>query len=297
MMPIAPSGLDRWTLGDSMIDAALARPDRSVDDLINQFAAFEAHKGSLPPGGLGVAHRSAVGAVTREILDSAENLGVGRGPASDAAIDIELGDGSRLVGMTPIRLRQPNPGPAIVSYSRWKAQHLANTWFDLMCLVATDPNTAWRAITINPIDPKEPKGVEAWVIVPRAESPEDRRTGAISSIDTVVECLSATLVDPIPLFPEVSRGFYIETHPESDLAMPGTFGSTRGGSKFDINDKWLGSDYSSGDRTDPSNFLLWGEYELDDIRNLPGNAAQVWADKLWGAIDDSIVIIRAGMGS
>ncbi len=297
MMPIAPSGLDRWTLGDNMIDAALARTDRSVPDLINRLAEFEARKGSLPPGGLGEAHRSAVGSVTREILDSAENLGVVRGSVSETAIDIELGDGSRLVGVTTIRLHHPNPGPALVSYSRWKAQHLAEIWFDLMCLVAAEPDTAWRAVTINPIDPREAKGVEAWIIEPREESPEDRRAGAISSIDTVVECLTATLADPIPLFPEVSRGFYIETHPQSDLAIPGTLGSTKGRSRFNITDKWLGSDYSSGDRTDPSNELLWGKYELNDLRNLPGDAAQMWADKLWGAIDDSIVITRAGVGS
>lgn len=289
MMPIEPDPLQRWTLGEEMIRAAIGDADRTFDESIDRVTAHQRRKGSIPPAGLGDVHAGVVGAVAQEVLTAANDLGVARGPATDIPIDLELGDGTRIVGVVQSRLGPPGPGPAKVTFSSWKAREFAIIWLDLMCLVAAQPEVPWRAVTINPIDTGQAKGAEVWEITPEPGSSADRQATATNAIETVVECLRAGLIDPIPLFPEVSRGFYMETHPGSDLARPGALKN-----KFNISTKWADSRTGRGDRSDPSTNLLWGEYDIDGLRAMPDGGAQFWADLIWGTIDDSIIITSPG---
>jgi len=272
-----------------MIQAAIGQADRTLDESIDRVTSFQRHKGSIPPAGLGELHAQAVGVVAQEVLVAATDLGVTRGPATDIPVDIELGDGSRVIGVVQSQLGPPSAGPANVTFSSWKARDLAIIWLDLMCLVAAQPDVPWRAVTVNPIDGAKPKGAEVWEIVPRAASPSHRRAAATEAIEAVVECLRASLADPIPLFPEVSRGFYMETHPQSDLAKPGVFKY-----KFNISNKWIDSHTGRGDGSDPYTSLLWSGFKIDDLRALPDGEAQFWADLIWGTIDESIVITSPG---
>jgi len=292
MMPIEPDALQRWTLGDSMIQTALGRSDRSVEDSIARVATHQLHKGAVPPAGLGDLHIKRVGAVAEEVVVAATDLGLTRGPATDISVDIRLTDGSRVIGVVQSRLKPPGGGPAIVTFSSWKARDLAITWLDLMCLVASQPEVPWRAITVNPTDKNTPKGAEVWEITPRATTEESRRAAAIVAIEAVFECLRGSLADPIPLFPEISRGFYVETHPQSDLAGP-----KAPNRKFNITKAWHDSYNKRGERTDPSINLLWGEFEIDELRTLADGRPQFWADLLWGAIDESVTISSPGAGS
>ncbi len=294
LLPINPTGLDRWKLGDLMVGSFMAEPLGARNELISHITSVERRKGSMPPGRLGDAYESALRGVVDQLLDAGEAVGITRGPPDDHPIDIDVSDGCRIVGMVRTQLRSPRPGPATIRYSKWKPVHLIDAWVNLMCLVIADPSTDWRAITINPINSSEPKGAEIWEISPTGSGPAERSAGARVAIGVAVDCLRRSTDTPVPLFPLVSRGIYRESHPESQLAIPGTFDG-----KPTIKDAWFNSHLSAGDRADPSVSLVYGDINLDDLRSIKarpddpagiGGAAQRYAEYVWRAIDESISI-------
>ncbi len=294
LLPINPNALDRWRLGNLMLGSVMADPAQSRDDLITHTTAVERRKGSVPPGRLGEVHESTIREVVDQILDAGEMVGIRRGPPDLHPIDIALPDDSRLIGVVHTRLTGPRPGPASVRYSAWKAMQLVESWVDLMCLVIADPSTDWRAITINPIKAGEPKGTEVWEISPLGTDSADRARNAKLAIGVAVDCLQRSTSSPVPLFPRVSRGLYVESHPESQLAGPGTLDKTP-----KLDDLWFNSFLSSGDRADQSVSLFYGDLNLSDLRSIDfqqgdpdgiGGSAQRFADYLWRAIDDSVSI-------
>ncbi len=293
LLPIDLTGLDRWKLGDLMIDAAFADPHRPVDDLIQQATAVERRKGSVPPAELGDRAVEVVRGVADQVIEAALSAGVSRPYIDDYSVDITLPDGTRLVGAVPLRLQADAPGPAQVQYSTWKAQHLVEVWLDLMCLVATDPTTNWRALTVNPVKAGEPLGAEVWQISPAETKQSGRFAAAVRSLEVVVDCLRRGTNEAIPLFPQVSRGLYLESiDHDSTLSEPGTLAN-----KFNLSNAWYSSFTGRGDRTDPETELFYRDVSLDDLRLIEaldhdpegdGGRAGRFARHLWRTIDETI---------
>lgn len=292
VLPIEPGGLDRWKFGDLVIGAALSRPDQSVDELVRHAMRVERRRGSIPPAGLGDRYEALVRSVVDEVLDAAVASGARRGPPDDHPVDITLNDDTRIVGVVHLGLDGGCPGPVSVRYSTWKPQHLVEVWLDLMCLVVSNPTVVWRAVTISPVDGGEPKGAETWEITSADPSPEQRRSRSAAALGIAVDCLRRGSHEPIPLFPQVSKGLYVETHPESRISDPGTRSR-----RFNLPRAWYDPFTDRGDRTDPAVDLFYGDLGLDELKDIaasvddpPGvtGRANRFADLLWGGIDGSI---------
>jgi len=298
ILPIEPNGLDRWKFGDLMLEAALSRADQPVDESIRHAMAVERRRGSIPPAGLGDRYEALVRSVVDEVIDAAVALGVRRGPPDDHPVDIALDDGTRVVGVVHLGLDRGAPGPAHVGYSTWKPRHLMEVWLDLMCLAVSEPTADWRAVTISPVDGGESKGAETWEITPADTVANRRQRSSTAALEVVVDCLRRGSREPIPLFPQVSKGLYVVAHPESRISDPGN--RTR---RFDLSKAWYDSFTDRGDRTDPAVDLFYGDLDFHELEDLAASAgdppgvggrAGRFAEYLWGAIDNSIRLAPPG---
>ncbi len=293
LLPIDLVGLDRWKLGNLMIEAAFADPQRPVEELIQRATVVERRRGSIPPAELGDRAVDVVRGVADQVIEAALSAGVSRPLVDDHTIDITLPDGTRLVGVVPLRLGADAPGPARVGYSTWKAEHLVGAWLDLMCLVVADPTTSWRALTVNPVKAGEPLGAEVWQISPTEAEQSSRLTAAIRALEVVVDCFRRGASEAIPLFPQVSRGLYLESlDHHSTLSEPGTRAD-----KFKLSDAWYSSFTGRGDRADPQTELFYPDMSLDELRLIDaldqdpegdGGRAERFARYLWLTIDETI---------
>jgi len=307
VLPIQPGGLERWHLGELMLNAALRGSANSehhepqpTNELIDHAIMVERRTGSVPPAGLGEAYEALVRSVADQVIEAALLLGIRPQPAVGQPIDVAVGDNTRIVGVVPSGLGGDSPGPIQVRFSTWKPWHIVSDWLDLMCLVANHPETDWRSITINPVRTDRPDEAETWELIPVGNDPKGRLEVALDALKVVVDTLGRAAVEPIPLFPLVSRMLYLRTHPGSQLAGPGAKGR-----RSNMAGSWFDSYHSRGDRADPAVDLLYGDISIDELLEREatpddppgvGGRAERWADHLWGTIDNSIRILRPGSG-
>jgi exodeoxyribonuclease V gamma subunit len=118
--------------------------------------AAERHRGSLPPGDLGVSALRDICRSAEQVVNQALQFRTTEQVTTDVALDVD--DGRRLTGRvaglygdTLVR----------VTYSRLNAKHALALWLDLLVLQATDPGIAVAGIVvakdgqgrIKPVDP------------------------------------------------------------------------------------------------------------------------------------------------
>ncbi|HXV92582.1 MAG TPA: exodeoxyribonuclease V subunit gamma [Pseudonocardia sp.] len=165
-LPVVLDALQTWAVGDRLLRDRLAGHD------LDRCRQAEWRRGELPPGLLGHA---TLAAVTDDVEDlvaaSAEYL---TGDATSRDVDVELPDGTRVVG-TVGGLH----GDALVrvEYSRLAAKHRVRAWARLLALAAGHPGEPWRAVTVGrgfrsgisvattgPVDPGQARAVLADLV-------------------------------------------------------------------------------------------------------------------------------------
>ncbi|WP_420175383.1 exodeoxyribonuclease V subunit gamma [Luteococcus sp. OSA5] len=138
-LPIDPTGLEEWAIGDRMVQLAL---DGLPPD---QVAAAERLRGALPPGQLGSRTLEKLMPPVTRVVDAA--LRERQAPATDVDCQLALPDGQHLTGRVRVHAHQ------VVGhgFSRTNATHLLQAWFDLLLLAATQPapEVGWRALHIG----------------------------------------------------------------------------------------------------------------------------------------------------
>ncbi|WP_312856337.1 hypothetical protein [Nocardioides pelophilus] len=162
-IPISPDALERWAVGDHVVGAVL---DGSTPDAV---ITAELHRGSLPPGDLGVAALRDIAGSAQQVVNQALGLRTGEPVTTD--VTLELGAGRRLTGRVPELY-----GDTLVrvSYSRLNAKHALGLWLDLLALQATEPGFEVRGVMvakdrlgrIKPVDPELARATLArWAAV------------------------------------------------------------------------------------------------------------------------------------
>jgi exodeoxyribonuclease V gamma subunit len=269
LLPVSLAGLARWQVGDRLLGAVL----RGVS--VEEWARTEQRLGTLPPAVLGAAAIDELVSVVEGLVAEADRLGVQRGPATTLPVDVELGDGTRILGSVPGRLHPERPGPARVQFSRDKPEHRVAAWLDLVALVAHDPVTDWHSVTVSR-GANQATPVVAADLVPLAEG-DRRRAAAVGALEVAVDCYRRGSREPIPLFPKLSRSL------QRGLAKPV---------------EWSDTYQGLGDRDDASVSVVYGAYELDELKAIParegdppgrGGRAERFAHLLWDAIDGTVV--------
>ena len=144
-LPVSLSGLERWTIGDRMLDAVLARAGRddSSDAVINDVEQAELRRGTLPPGQLGEDLAAEIASAVAVI---ARVTGRDRGEHESSTVDVSFTLGRyRLSGTVPNLY-----GSRVISatYSVLEPKHRLAAWIHLLALACSGGHD-WQAITIG----------------------------------------------------------------------------------------------------------------------------------------------------
>jgi exonuclease V gamma subunit len=260
-------GLEKWKVGDRMLTARLAGMDTGA------WVELERARGTLPPGVLEDELVDELAAVVSAIVDEAVTHGVGDGGSEPHEVDVELADGTRVVGTVPLRLDPATPGPARVQYSTVRAVHQLAAWLDLMALSASDPSTPWRSVVIGR-SLKQSVDVESVDLVPAGVGTADP-VGPAAALDVAVDCYRRGMREPVPLFPVISY----EQHRAT--ARPSQWRSRFGrgdGDDAAVRLAFPGLDYRA---------MVALESLPGDPPGTGGRMAR-FADYLWGTVDRSV---------
>ena len=193
-LPVALGGLEKWGLGQRMLDGRLEGYDARAVCLA------EIARGHLPPGALGKPVVEELFATVERIVAQAETL-LGAGTATSADVRVPLPDGRVLTG-TVTGLR----GDAVQSttFSRVGAKHRLAAWVRLLAVTAAYPDEARRAVTIGrgPDD-----GVTVATIPPLAESADGRREEALRHLAALADLHDRAVREPVPLACRASAAY------------------------------------------------------------------------------------------
>jgi exodeoxyribonuclease V gamma subunit len=258
-------GLESWSLGDDLIAARLGGHSNA------QWERYTRALGALPTGGLGDAKVVDVEGGVDALLAEAAARGVD--PAKKGAsypIDVKLDDGTRIVGTIEGHCAPPDPGPALLTYSKVSPKQTVAAWLDLMALVAVDPEVNWRSVVVRR-SRKTDGPPDVLELVGSGASPDERRRRALDALGVMVDCYRRGLREPIPLFAKLSHRLYLGEAKAKD---------------------W--SDGRMGDGDDEANKLAFGHLDFrelceepasehDPLGSRPGRADR-FACYLWDAI-------------
>jgi len=139
-LPVEMSPLERWALGDRLLQACLAgKPaERALD--------AERGRGLLPPGPLGGTALAEVMRVVAALIQEAGRWPCWEMPALPIEVKVALPDGTAVVGTVPgVR------GGTILRcvYSKLAAKHRLRAWAQFLALSAAHPELGASTLTIG----------------------------------------------------------------------------------------------------------------------------------------------------
>ena len=274
-LPVELDNLEKWGVGERVLRERLAGLD-PADCL-----ALEQHRGSLPPGPLGVVHLRDIGPKVENLLQAST---IERAlPPESHDVDVPLGDGTRLTGtVNDVR------GDTLLSltHSRLAARHRLLAWIDLVALTVAAPEREWRAVAVG-----RGRGARAQRSVFDPLSPAD----AQAALAELVALYRAGLRSPLPL-PVKTAAAYAERRNTTDTP------TARDGAERE----WTGGNFP-GEQDDAEHILLHGRNApftvLTDQRPLAGEGGPGWhadetdrfgllARRLWGRLLDAEVTVQ-----
>jgi exodeoxyribonuclease V gamma subunit len=134
-LPVELGGLDRWRVGQRMLDARLAGADPRAA------ALAEIARGTLPPGMLGRPEIDRVYPQVEAIVAHAPS-----GASRSLDVRVELRDGRTVSGTVPgVR----GDVVSTVTYSRLNARHRLVAWVRLLLLNAAHPGRGFEAVSVG----------------------------------------------------------------------------------------------------------------------------------------------------
>ena len=195
-LPVELDNLEQWAVGDRVLHERLNGLD------VEACKALELHRGTLPPGPLGMTTLSEIGPRVEALLASStieREL-----PPESHDVDAVLADGTRLTG-TVGGVR----GDTVLSltYSRLAARHRLEAWIDLVALTATRPEVPWCATAVG----RGRRGVSAQRSVFDPLSAVEAR----AALEDLVWLYRAGLRSPLPM-PLKTAAAYAERRNHSD---------------------------------------------------------------------------------
>ena len=178
-MPVAPSHLELWGVGQRLLDDMLRgiHPETAKQR--------EWRRGVLPPGRLGWRQLTTILGDVRDI--AVEVLQLRQLPARSVDIDIDLGGGRRLRGVVPHVY-----GDRIIAagYGRLRAKQRMESWVRLLALTVNDVDRSWSAVTVARAS--QGPGLEISHLRPVDES-------AVTALQVLVDLRDQGLRAPLPI--------------------------------------------------------------------------------------------------
>ena len=180
-LPIDLDALEKWGVGDRLLQARLAGTDA------DRAAEAERSRGLLPP-------ESLADKILDDICQEVDQLATaviargGGGPAHSVDVHLDLPDGRSLIGTVPNRRAATIVG---CTYSRLAAKHRLAAWVRFLALSAGRPDLGIRSETIGRGQPHHPP------VVARLE-PVDATTAQLH-LAGIIELYELGMRAPLPL--------------------------------------------------------------------------------------------------
>ena len=235
-LPIELDGLERWDVGQRLLDARLAGCDTR--------SAYRAEiaRGHLPPRILGKPVIDALLPTVEAIVDATAAL-LGPAPADSTDVRVELPDGRTLTG-TVAGLR----GEALqaTTFSRVAAKHRLSAWVRLLALTAA--GRPHEAVTIGRA--RRGEGITIATIAPLD------RADALAHLRTLVDLRDRALCAPVPLCCRTSAAYAAARRSGGDADRA-------------ARSEWETGFNRTGEDADAEHVLAWGARTYDDLRGEP----------------------------
>jgi exodeoxyribonuclease V gamma subunit len=241
-LPVELDGLDKWGVGQRLLDARLAGVDGRAAVLA------EIARGTLPPGVLGKPVIDDVFPIAEEIVAAAEallNPGVSPGSID---VRIVLLDGRSVTGTVP-----GVAGDVLrtVSYSKVSAKHRLAAWVRLLALTAAYPERPLTAATIGRAEGRARVAV-ARVRPLGADAPSRRET-ALAQLAILIDLYDRGMREPLPLYCLASAAYAGAAAAGRDAVAAGR-------------DAWTsGWNYAKEDREPEHQLVLAGVRSFDEL--------------------------------
>jgi exodeoxyribonuclease V gamma subunit len=199
-MPIELDGLQRWAIGQRLLEARLRGADAA------EAIAAERARGSLPPGEIGAAMIATMAPELRAILTTAEDIGLDiRGAHAALDAQVTLRDGSTVGGTVASLI-----GDVIqtVTFSRVSARQRLGSWVRLLLLSAAYPERPFSTATVGRARRSASNAaVTIARIAPLGDDPESRRSRSLIELETLVGLYARGMREPLPIFCETSAAY------------------------------------------------------------------------------------------
>jgi exodeoxyribonuclease V gamma subunit len=195
-LPIELEGLERWGIGQRLLDAVVVGTDgRSA-------CLAEIARGTLPPGALGEPVLRKLYPVVQAIRSAADALAPADAAPAPLDVRVTLPDGRLLSGTVATR-----GGDLLLTttFSRVAAKHRLSAWVRLLAATASAPHLALSAATVG--RGAGDADVTAVCIDPLAVDPAIRRRRALAHLATVVDLYDRGMREPLPVFCRSSAAF------------------------------------------------------------------------------------------
>jgi exodeoxyribonuclease V gamma subunit len=185
-LPIELGGLEKWGVGDRLLQARLRGVDRRAAMLA------EIARGTLPPGHLGKPVAEEIHPVVDAIAEAVEQRVPGRGPAESVEVRATLPDGRTLSGSVPGVV-----GDVLrtVRYANVAPKHRLAAWVRLLALTVSHPERAFTSLVAGRCGKQ---GVTVATL--RRIEPAD----ALAQLAALVELFDEGLREPLPIFSRTS---------------------------------------------------------------------------------------------
>jgi exodeoxyribonuclease V gamma subunit len=193
------NALERWGLGERMLDALVAGADREAS------IAAEIARGELPPELLAESVLAEVYPVVEQLVAVAADYVSAAEVSASLDVRVELPGGRVLAGTVPgVR----GDLVAALTYSRLAPKHRLNAWVYLLALAASRPATAYEAVTLGRRRADGPRGHEVTLARIRLSTDSEvRQAEALRDLAVVVDLFERGMREPLPLYCKTSAAY------------------------------------------------------------------------------------------
>ena len=195
-IPVELNPLEKWSLGDKLLDARLAGSDATA------WTLAERARGTLPPGSLAEKEIETVGTNVEAVLTAAAGLVSLEAPRVPLTVRVSLPGGQRtIVGTVPDLV-----GDTIVQlkYSKLAAKHRLPAWLRLLAATATEPDRELTAVSVGRCRGSKTKAVSISSMAPLGATPRERGVAAVRLLDDLVDLYDRGMTEPLPLYCKTS---------------------------------------------------------------------------------------------
>ena len=198
-IPVELNHLERWSLGDKLLDARLSGSDATA------WTLAERARGSLPPGSLAEAEIETVNNNVEALLSAASeqvSLDAARVPLT---VRVPLPGGRVLVGTVPDLV---DDTIVSVKYSKLGPKHRLAAWVRLLAASASAPDRELCAVTVGRCRKSGAKEVSISFLGPVAGLTADERGAeAVRLLLDLIDLYDRGMREPLPLYCKTSAAW------------------------------------------------------------------------------------------